>query len=242
MTRSFGRRYAPDDRDQRYPFRLLLDPHRAQYFPRGLPPGSRYYVPGPVLDQLDTGTCVAHGVTSRIESAPIMQHLPVTPYDLYRQIVTLDEWPENDREATGPDEALQSGTSVRAGIKAVQQLGYVQSYLWAQSVEDIRAWHLAGFGGVILGLNWHDGMMEPDRYGFIHATGAPVGGHCIVSTGWNDAAKFEGRRIPAIRLQQSWGRSWGDEGRCWLSASDLGLLFAARGEAAAVTETRVKPK
>lgn len=241
--RSFGRIPAPDARDRGYPMRMLLDPLRDTYFPKGIPIGSRHYQPGPVRDQGATGTCTAHGVTLRIESAPVMQPLPgnLTPYQLYRKIVLLDEWKENDDEATAPDAQLQSGSSVRAALKAGQALGCFTNYLWAESPEDVRAWHLAGFGGVVLGLNWRAGMMDTDSEGFIRYTGAVEGGHCVASIGWSDMKKHNGKVTPAIRIQNSWGK-WGDQrsGRAWMALDDFAKSLAYDGEAGAPTEVRVK--
>lgn len=242
--RSFGRLHAPDARDADFSMRLALDPLIAKYFPKGLPEGTRHYQPGPRRDQKSTGTCVSHGVTLRIESAPVMQPLPqkLTPYDLYRKIVLLDEFPGNDKEATAPDSGLQSGTSVRAGLKAGQQLGCFPTYLWAQSVDDVRAWHLAGFGGVVLGLNWKSSMMDTDNEGFIRYTGSVEGGHCVASTGWTDTIKHRGKLTKAIRIQNSWALPWGDKGsgRAWMAVEDFAQALADQGEAGAPTEIKVK--
>lgn len=242
----FGRRVATDPRDARFPMRLRLDPLRAQFFPRGLPEGTRHYQPGRVLSQGETGTCVAHAWLGRLMAAPIMQGLPrgMTVFDLYRQIVAVDEFPENDAEATARDQDLQSGTSVRAGAKAVQSLGRLASYLWAQSVEDVRAWHLAGFGGCVVGFNWYAGMMETDRDGFLRATGRVIGGHSTETTGWSDRVLRRGKRVRALRLQNSWPLPWGDkgEGRAWLAEEDLARLIAEDGEVCASTEIRVRPE
>lgn len=242
--RSFGRRYAPDARDRDFPMRLMLDPLRDKYFPHGLPEGQHHYQPGKVLDQKATGCCTAFGTTLRVTSAPIMQPLPqhITPYDLYRKIVLLDEWPENDGEATAPDADLQSGSSVRAALKAVQALGCFPNYLWAESTDDVRAWHLAGFGGVVMGISWKANMMNTDSDGFINYTGSTEGGHCIASIGWSDRKPHKGKITPAIRIQNSWGTSWGDggSGRAWLSVSDLAKALSDDGEAGAPTEVRVK--
>lgn len=241
--RAFGRLVAPDSRDAHFRMKLVLDPLRDKYFPKGIPPGSRYYHPGPLRDQGQTGCCTAFGTTLRIESAPVMQPLPgkITPYDLYRQIVLLDEFPENDHEATAPDAQLQAGSSVRAALKAAQTLGCFPTYLWADSVEDVRAWHLAGFGGVVLGLQWKSGMMQTDSDGFIHYTGQVEGGHCIGSVGWTDLKKVGGKIVPAMEIQNSWG-AWGyrGTGRAWMAVDEFGTALADQGEAGAPTEVKVK--
>lgn len=234
-----GRLPAPDPRDQRYPMRLMLDPLREQFFPRGLPDGARHYRPGPILDQGNTGTCVAHGWTTRINSAPIMQQVSLTPYNFYRRIVAVDEFSQNDFEANAPDSQLQFGTSVRAGAKVSQELGYLKNYLWAESVEDIRSWHLAGFGGLVMGTVWTSGMFETDSDGFVRVTGGIEGGHCYATTGWNDQLRRGGRRVRALRCQQSWGDGWGQKGRFWILEDDVEKLRADDGEACAPVEQKI---
>lgn len=234
-----GRKHAPDERDRKFSMALMLDPLREMYFPRGLAAGTRHYRPGKILNQLKTSTCVAHGWTSKMHAAPIMQLLPVSPFDLYRKIVLVDEWASNDSESTALDAGLQSGTSVRAGAKVLQAMGYLQNYLWAESVEDVRAWHLAGFGGCVLGVNWTTDMFQTDLDGFVNYTGAIQGGHCVTSTGWSDTVKHKGVKVRALRCQQNYGLLWGQKGRFWISESDLAKLLADQGEVAAPTEIRV---
>lgn len=162
------------------------------------------------------------------------------PFDLYRKIVQVDEFSDNDAEATAPDAQLQLGTSVRAGAKYLQSAGHIKQYLWAESVEDIRAWQLAGFGGIVLGINWTEQMFEPDHQGVIRYTGSVVGGHCIKTRGWKDNFEYQGSTVRACRIQNSWGTSWGDHGFAWIIEKDLVQLLADQGEACAAVEQAVK--
>lgn len=240
--KGFGRKIAPDSRDRRYLMRALLDPMRDQFFPHGLPPGSRHYFSGPILDQGNTGTCVAHGLAGKVMAAPIMQSLPMSIYDFYRKIVPNDEWPDNDSEATAPDDQLQGGTSVRAGAKTLVDMGYAKSYVWAESAEDVRAWILGGFGGVVIGVWWKTDMMDTDSEGFISYTGKNEGGHCVYINGWNDHVSHKGHVVAAGRGPNSWGRSWGQSGRFWIPMDDLDKAIKDDGEAVALTEVRVTPR
>jgi hypothetical protein len=163
-----------------------------------------------------------------------------SPFALYRRIVLADPWPENDREATAPDHGLAYGTSVRAGVKALQQLGLVRNYLWAERVEDVRAWHLAGFGGVVLGINWTSEMFDPDSDGVLRYRGTVEGGHAIKTTGWKDDFTVGGRTTPAVRILNSWSRTWGEAGRAWILLDDLARLLADGGECCAAVEQPLK--
>jgi hypothetical protein len=237
----FGRLVAYDARDQNFPMALRLDPLIAEHFPNGLPEGVRQYRAGRVLNQGPTGTCGAHAGTCRLMSGPIMQPLPqgLTPFDFYRRIVLNDEWTENDHEATAPLSGLQFGTSTRAVLKTGQDLGCFPNYLWARSAEDIRGWHLAGFGGGLLGIWWRSEMFEPDSEGFVSYAGSREGGHLVCTTMWNDRRRHNGRIVRAVRIQNSWGASWGQGGRCWMEYDELQTALGDEGEFGAPTEVRV---
>jgi hypothetical protein len=101
--------------------------------------------------------------------------------------------------------------------------GLMGSYHWIFGDMDELIQTLGYFGPVVLGTNWYDGMMDIDDDGFIHKTGLVAGGHAIL---------IKGVSLPreAVRLHQSWGESWGDNGDCWLSFSDLEALLAEDGE------------
>lgn len=243
VTPAFGRRFIPDARDKRFPMRLALDPLRDLAFPHGIPPGARSYRPGPVLNQGRTGTCVAHGWTGKVHAGPVMQPMPLTPFDFYRLVVTLDEYDDNDSEATAADADLQSGTSVRAGAKAAQKLGLIKNYLWAESVDDMRAWHLVGKGGMVVGITWKSNMMQTDSDGFITFTGQNEGGHCVHTITWDDNRKHNGRIVRAAKIQQSWGLPWGDRGTgvAWMEEDDWAKAIQDDGEFCAATEIRYTP-
>lgn len=231
-----GRLVAPDARDANFRMRAVLDPLREQFFPRGLPPGTRHYRPGVVLNQGKTGTCVGHGWRGWLDGAPLMTKAGPDAFDLYRAFVRVDEFPDNDREAVSTDDLdLQYGTSVRAGAKVLQSAGQISEYRWAEGADDVRAWHLSGLGTVVLGIAWTDAMFRPDRNGFVHYAGRVEGGHCIKTTGWSDARGPRG----AVRIQNSWGSAWGQGGRAWIAFDDLDRLIRDDGEACAAIEQRL---
>jgi C1A family cysteine protease len=238
----FGRLHAPDPRDAGFKMRGILDPLKAQFFPQGLPDGVRHYVSGAVLNQGNTGTCVAHGMAAKISASPIMQPLPMSVFDFYRRCVATDEWQDNDHEVRAADHALQSGTSVRAAAKVGKAIGLIKEYRWADSAEDVRGWMLSGFGGIILGINWKNQMMDTDSEGFIHYAGPIEGGHCVYLNGWSDRVKHRGKYVRAARGQNSWGSNWGQKGRFWIPMDDLDASIADDGEASAMIEIKLNPR
>lgn len=218
-----GRRYAPDPRDAGYKLAALLAEPETPPPPRSW----RYWRFGPVLDQGKTGRCVAFAWRNWLNAAPIMDKPDVGPDEntLYDTAIKIDEFPDNDN-----DTARQEGTSVRAGAKVLQALGFVASYHWTVTAEEAFAWLLTG-GCLVAGTRWHQGMDTVDKGGLIHPTGPVRGGHAYLLDG---ASKSRG----VVRLYNSWG-SWGRGGHAWLTGEDLATLLADQGEACAAVEQRV---
>jgi hypothetical protein len=104
----------------------------------------------------------------------------------------------------------------------VQEAGYINEYRWAFSLDD--ALLAIGYQGPgILGTNWYEGCMKPDAKGFIRPTGRIVGGHAIVVRGVNVKNK-------TVRLSNSWGKSWGVEGDCFMTFDDFATMLRNDGE------------
>jgi len=132
---------------------------------------------------------------------------------IYYRARQLDEFPGEDYE----------GSSVLGAMKAGQEKGWYEEYRWAFGEEDL-ALAVSRKGPCVLGINWYEGMSEPDRKNYIHPTGQLLGGHAILCRGYN--VKKE-----RYTLHNSWGRSWGIYGTCYISKQDMTLLLKRRGEA-----------
>lgn len=226
-VRRFGRRdQFEDPRD--YPLRAALG-----VAPAVLPRYNYWnynYVP---LDQGQTGTCVAHGGKNFLLADPIVQVTrdgPPAPYAMYREIVLLDEWSDNDWEANAPDEQLQSGTSSRALCTWLRNNGYIAEYRRARNIDDMAEW-VALHGPLLMGVPWYEGMLNVDSRGYIVRNGAPLGGHFVIIVGVN----FDRRDFT---IENSWGR-WGiaGTGRARISWMDMEtIVFVEGGEAYAGLE------
>lgn len=227
MTRGFGRIPAPDARDAAYPMRAALRP--------GPLPTSRYFLTGShmPLDQGQTGTCVAHAWTGFLFAAPLMCKDAPSAFDSYRGIVLADEFTDNDFEASQPNSNLQFGTSVRGGAKYFQAQGRLASYVWAESTGDMALWILTGRGPVVLGTDWHWNMSDLDAKGVAHIGGGIAGGHAYLCVGYNKTRRM-------FRCINSWGDSFGEHGRFWITEDDMAVLLSAQGEACAAIEQKVK--
>jgi hypothetical protein len=212
-----GRRQAPDENDLRY----LMSARVPEVVTRD----SRYWsTRGWWGDQDGEPKCVAFAWDHWLEDGP-MTHVRapapiVDPHFLYAEAQKIDEWP-----GEGYD-----GTSVRAGAKVLQRLGYIHRYEWAFDVETVvRA--LLEVGPVVVGTNWYDSMFEPSADGLVSVRGRVVGGHAYKLDGAN-------RRTAIVRAKNSWGRGWGRRGFFALTFEDLDRLIREDGEACLAVELR----
>jgi C1A family cysteine protease len=217
----FGRLIAKDSRDRQYMLPRRVSTRTFRF----------WNVPA-VLDQGSTPQCVAYSSTAWLLAGPVPNTQLGAPHGafaekLYRECQTVDEWPGEDYD----------GTSVRAAFKIFKQRGYVPAYNWATDAE-IVAQHILEVGPVVAGTWWKGGMMDPDDEGFIHATGGNAGGHAWLLVGFNrNKYSTKGTPLgPCFRMQNSWGRGWGQSGRAWITLPDLQSLIAEDGEACTATE------
>jgi hypothetical protein len=118
---------------------------------------------------------------------------------------------------------IDTGSSGLGVAKALKALGLAVSYTHAFSLAAVAS-ALQG-GPVMLGTVWLDSMFTPDQDGRIpvDAASGVAGGHELEITGYD-----AGRRL--FWLTNSWGTSWGIEGRGYLTASDLSWLLSQQGD------------
>lgn len=200
------RRVQFDERSRSYPIRnLVLDKPQRSYT----------WACDTYLDQGREGACVgfsiAHEIAARPVEAAASSGLALDIYDRARQ---LDDWEGEDYD----------GTSVIAGMKAAVEKGYFNEYRWAFDLNDLIL--AVGYKGpAILGINWYEGMLDPDENGYIRPTGDIVGGHAILCRG-------VGVRQRYFYLHNSWGRDWGPlGGTCRIRFADLEQILHEDGEA-----------
>jgi len=205
--RTFDREVRYDEKSKQYPLRATFQ-KLASDEPRS------YTWSCPVtLDQGPDGACVGYSITQEIAARPKM-HLvdPPLAERIYREAKTIDEWAGEDYE----------GTSVLAGMKVAQRLGYFTAYRWAFSLNDALV-GVSRKGPGILGCWWYEGMFEPDAHGLIHPTGEAVGGHAILVNGVSVTRR-------TVRLHNSWGPSWGTNGECEMPWDEFEFLLHDDGE------------
>lgn len=203
---TYGRIQQFDERSWQYPVRALA---------AGLKPKSVHWPCGIVLNQGNVGACIGFSIAHEAAAEPVAVKRITNKVGLYvyRQAQKLDNI---------PGEAYD-GSTVLAGMKAGVQLGWYTGYHWAFGEDDVAL--ALQIGPVVLGINWYEDMNYPDKHGRITKTGELMGGHAILCNG------FDSRR-GLYRLHNSWGKSWGLNGECFISQVGLRLLLREHGEAA----------
>jgi hypothetical protein len=204
-----------DEKSRKFPIRTLV---------RKQKPRSQTWRLNIRLDQGKEGACVGFGITHEIAARPAEVFGLSNEYarkGIYWEAQKIDGMPGGSYPGADP---FYEGTSVLAGLKVAQKLGWADGYRWAFGLDDLIL-GVGHNGPAVLGLQWYEGMMNPDKAGVIHPTGKVVGGHCILCRGVYIAEK-------RFRLSNSWGRTWGQDGECFISFADMDRLLHEDGEAA----------
>ena len=126
-----------------------------------------------------------------------------------------------------------AGTTVRAGAMAMREEGHYGAFAFTHNVVELAVF-LLNKGPATIGIPWRAGMERVDSAGFIHASGPSRGGHCVVVDGVT--YNWEGLEPNRFRIRNSWGSSFGFNGRCRISFADLQNLFQAGGVACCALE------
>lgn len=213
--RRLDRRVQFDDRSRAFPIRALL--------PAAVKPRSFTWECPVRLDQGREGACVGFSITQEYAARPA-EHADVTDRQalmLYSAARAIDGLPDTEE-----------GTSVLAGAKAAVGVGWWTEYRWAFSVEDL-ALAIGHHGPAVIGVNWYQNMLDPNRDGYLEMTGPVVGGHAILVAGYNV-------KRDDFLLVNSWGASWGDNGTARFRGVDMAHLLAEDGEACIPVRPKAK--
>jgi hypothetical protein len=188
-------------------------------------------------DQNGWPHCVAYSALHRVENSPLTYTAAgpvVDPKVIYDRAQLIDEWPGTNYD----------GTSVRAGGAAVKERGFVSEYQritsFGEFIDFLRRPIASGGGPILIGIDWTEDMFAvvylTDALGdgrwMVVPTGALAGGHAILVNGVSVPRQI-------FRLLNSWGTSWGVNGRASIRFSDMeDLLFNRGGDAWRYVEVR----
>jgi hypothetical protein len=198
LSKKFGCLLTPDDRDKK--FRVYQQPRTTKTF--------QYWHVPKIFNQGHKPWCVSYAWLAFFANSPMPQKpIPIIPpkklqYAAYRN----DEYPGED----------DVGTSLRGGIKGAIELGQKVEYRWAETILDVID-TLLNVGPMVVGTRWTQGMMRAPG-GWLKVEddipGNHAGAHAYCLTGVN---VNEG----TLRVQNSWGPSWGKKGQATMKIDDF---------------------
>lgn len=210
----------PDPRDAEFPLSTVLgDP-----LSDPLEESVRHEL-GLITDQGREFSCVGHACALFIRSAPRLTTPGPDPREIYLTAQRIDEFDGEEPE--------YQGTSLRAGMTALQQMGFISSgteggFRWTR--DPLEVWRfILERGPVILATDWFERMHVPDPNTWARPTGANLGGHCYLAYGVSGPLR-------ALLCANSFGERWADRGTFRLALSDLTWLLANGGVACSAVE------
>jgi hypothetical protein len=178
-------------------------------------------------DQKSEGACVAFALGHELNARPAeIKNIPEEwlVKRVYWDSQRIDPWQGGSYPGANP---FYEGTSVLAGVKTLQKMGAFKGYNWAFSMNDIIR-GVAYNGPAVIGVNWYEGMFDTDKSGFIKPVGSLIGGHAVLLRGVNI-------REQTFTIRNSWGKSWGKDGDCYITFADLQTLMRQQGECVFIT-------
>jgi len=175
------------------------------------------------LDQGNEGACVGFAFAHELIAKPsVIPNIDAkfAREKIYWEAQKNDDWPGGEYPTATP---VYEGTSVLAGVKTIQKLGFIKEYRWAFGLNDLIL-AVGHKGPAVLGVNWYESMFDPYECGFLHVEGEVSGGHAILCKGVNVSEKY-------FILHNSWGPTWGQNGDAKISFNEMEKLLSEDGEA-----------
>jgi hypothetical protein len=178
------------------------------------------------------GDCVANTAVGLMGTDPYFTayaELAAQPYSLtdagvvhaYEDITASDPFP-GAYNPTDPN-SQDTGSDGLSAAKQLKAIGAISGWLQAMGLQDtLSALQVAPCA---LGIFMYDSMEDPKSTGeMVIARGAKqVGGHEIIL----DELDVDNQRV---WITNSWGTSWGQAGRAWMSYATLQRLLKEQGD------------
>lgn len=202
-----------DDRSRKYPVRAVIS---------AKDPRSYTWSCESHLDQGQEGACVGYSLVHELIARPSCVtgvNGKFAREQVYWEAQKIDEYKGGEYPGAKP---RSEGTSVLAGVKIIQKLGYISEYRWAFSLKDLVL--AVGYKGpAVLGLNWYESMYDINSCGHLHVSGELAGGHAILCKGVDVKSK-------TFTLHNSWGKRWGRGGDALITWKEMERLLHEQGE------------
>lgn len=203
-----GRHVEHDPRSRRFSFEAATAlPNYSVTHPRRTP----------IFDQGNLGSCTGMAMAGWLGTDPAGDSTASysLAVELYSEATRLDiwdgEWPPDD-----------TGSSGNAVAKAARNRGLISGWQHAFTFDVVLAAVVTA--PIIVGVPWHEPMFYPLESGYLDCGGDVVGGHEVLIRGIDPRKRH-------VLADNSWGTSWGRDGRFWLRFDDLERLLADDGDA-----------
>lgn len=211
----FDRLVQFDERSRNYPIMATID--------ASAKPRSYTWRCDTHLNQGPDGACVGFSMTHELLARP----KALTGFDfkfakeqVYWEAQKIDPWEGGSYPGANP---FYEGTSILAGMKVLQKLGYIDEYRWAFGLTDLVM--AVGYRGpAVIGVPWYTGMFDAKPCGHIHVDGQVAGGHALLVKGVSVTNR-------TFTLHNSWGPGWAKGGDALISWDEMELLLHQNGEA-----------
>ncbi len=207
---------------------------------------------GPIRDQGRYGSCVGFAsaaVKDNQESRNYSETIVTSPLFIYATCKKMDGIPNT--EGTYPRVAMK--VLEKYGVCLEEKFPYskmrwpkipqipeeakkeaeefrIGAYSRVQTIDEVKQ-AVVREGPVLGAVLVCDNFQSPDTGGFIEMPkGKVLGGHAICVIGYDDNLKHK-KHTGFFEVRNSWGKSWGDKGYCWIpydffeSRADTGMPY-----------------
>ena len=178
-----------------------------------------------ILDQGDVGSCTGNAETGALGTDPLFGSLSPGMQARLNEALALALYSAaEDIDGDGPYPPNDNGSTGLSVCKAAKNAGWISGYVHCLSLNSVLDAISSGHA-VIIGSNWYDSMDTPDGSGLVSISpGAQVrGGHEYLARGIDTANRL-------VRLDNSWGTGWGDQGSFAYSWDTLQRLLSEQGD------------